>query len=220
LETPPSTRAPTWPCRADAGRGANGLGSGRKPRVHTGIGSIAANGARANQNNLTLDGVGDVDTAKMAISSDHHLDSVQEYRISPTLIRRNMALLWRSDQRGDQDGSKEFHGSGIFFHRNEGLNANNWKNNLDGLRATSSVSTTPGIYHGGPAFIRNCSTGIKNCSSSGPGISAAAQPQRIRIARFPQRSSGRAISRRASDKSGNPFPLHPRLQHSTALQRD
>ncbi|MEY2396452.1 MAG: hypothetical protein QOF94_2797, partial [Acidobacteriaceae bacterium] len=58
------------------------FGSGLQTGGHTGVGSISANGARVNQNNLTLDGVGNVDTGnngdQLATIS---LDSVQEYRI-------------------------------------------------------------------------------------------------------------------------------------------
>lgn len=49
---------------------------------HGGIGSITANGARSNQNNLTLDGIGNVDTGnngdQLATVS---VDSVQEFRV-------------------------------------------------------------------------------------------------------------------------------------------
>ena len=49
---------------------------------HGGVGSITVNGGRSNQNNLTLDGVGNVDTGnngdQLATVS---LDSVQEFRI-------------------------------------------------------------------------------------------------------------------------------------------
>src|SRR6202011_5054441 len=49
---------------------------------HGGVGSISANGARTNQNNLTLNGLGNVDTGnngdQLATVS---LDSVQEFRI-------------------------------------------------------------------------------------------------------------------------------------------
>jgi hypothetical protein len=49
---------------------------------HAGLAGISANGARANQNNLTLDGVGNVDTGnngdQLATVS---LDAVEEFKI-------------------------------------------------------------------------------------------------------------------------------------------
>ncbi|PYT16232.1 MAG: hypothetical protein DMG59_11055 [Acidobacteria bacterium] len=92
---------------------------------HGGVGSIAVNGARQNQNNLTLDGIGNVDTGnngdQLATVS---LDSVQEYRI---LTNAYQAEYGRSSGAQisvvTRSGSSEFHGSGYLFHRNEGLNA-------------------------------------------------------------------------------------------------
>src|ERR1043166_4346156 len=59
---------------------------------HGGVGSIAVNGARQNQNNLTLDGIGNVDTGnngdQLATVS---LDSVQENRI---LTNASQAKRW------------------------------------------------------------------------------------------------------------------------------
>src|SRR5229473_2792025 len=131
------------------------FGSGLQTAGHTGIGSISANGARTNQNNLTLDGVGDVDTGnngdQLATIS---LDSVQEYRI---LTNAYQAEYGRSSGAQisvvTKSGSKEFHGSGYLFHRNESLNANNWKNNRDGLLRNKFRFNDAGYTLGGPIYI-------------------------------------------------------------------
>src|SRR5947209_8677841 len=98
---------------------------------HSGLGGITANGARQNQNNLTLDGVGNVDTGnngdQLATLS---LDSVQEFKV---LTSTYQAEYGRSSGAQisvvTRSGSSDFHGSGYWFHRHEGLNADNWKNN-------------------------------------------------------------------------------------------
>ncbi|MBO0860430.1 MAG: TonB-dependent receptor [Chloracidobacterium sp.] len=122
---------------------------------HSGLGSISANGARFNQNQLTLNGVGNVDTGnngdQLATVS---LDSVQEYKI---LTSNYQAEYGRS--AGAQinvvtkSGGKEFHGSGYLFHRHEGLNANNWKNNRDGLQRNLYRFNDAGYTIGGPVKI-------------------------------------------------------------------
>src|SRR5260221_9978249 len=121
---------------------------------HAGIGNISANGGRANQNNLTLDGVGDVDTGnngdQLATIS---LDSVQEFRV---LTSNYQAEYGRSSGAQisvvTKSGSSEFHGSGYLFHRHEGLNANNWKNNRDGLPRNLFRFNDPGYTIGGPGY--------------------------------------------------------------------
>jgi hypothetical protein len=119
---------------------------------HAGLGTISANGARFNQNQLTLNGIGNVDTGnngdQLATIS---LDSVQEYKI---LTSNYQAEYGRS--AGAQinvvtkSGTKEFHGSGYLFHRHEGLNANNWKNNRDGLGRNLYRFNNAGYTIGGP----------------------------------------------------------------------
>ncbi len=119
---------------------------------HAGLGDISANGARPNQNQLTLNGVGNVDTGnngdQLATIS---LDSVQEYKI---LTSNYQAEYGRS--AGAQinvvtkSGTREFHGSGYLFHRHEGLNANNWKNNRDSLGRNLYRFNNTGYTIGGP----------------------------------------------------------------------
>ena len=122
---------------------------------HSGLSSISANGARVDQNKLTLDGIGDVDTGnngdQLATVS---LDSVQEFKI---LTSNYQAEYGRS--AGAQiivvtkSGASEFHGSGYLFHRNEGLNANNWKSNRDGQPRQLYRFNDTGYTIGGPILI-------------------------------------------------------------------
>jgi hypothetical protein len=121
---------------------------------HGGIGSISANGSRQNQNNLTLDGVGNVDTGnngdQLATVS---LNSVQEFRI---LTSNYQAQYGRSS--GSQisvvtkSGTNEFHGSGYIYHRNESLNANNWYNNRQGVQRNLFRFNDAGYTLGGPVY--------------------------------------------------------------------
>ena len=120
-----------------------------------GLGSISANGARTSQNNLTLDGIGNVDTGsnggQLATVS---LDSVQEFKI---LTSNYQAEYGRSSGAQisvvTKSGTNDFHGSGYLFHRHEGLNANNWKNNRDGNAKSKYRYNDPGYTIGGPVTI-------------------------------------------------------------------
>ena len=121
---------------------------------HGGVGSITVNGGRSNQNNLTLDGVGDVDTGnngdQLATVS---LDSVQEFRV---LTSNYQAQYGRSSGAQisvvTKSGTDQFHGSGYIEHRNESLNANNWLNNRDGQPRALFRFNDAGYTLGGPIY--------------------------------------------------------------------
>ena len=118
---------------------------------HSGLGSMTVNGGRSNQNNLTLDGVGDVDTGnngdQLATVS---LDSVQEFRV---LTSNYQAQYGRSSGAQisvvTKSGTNQFHGSGYIWHRNDSLNANNWLNNRDGLPRSKFRFNDAGYTFGG-----------------------------------------------------------------------
>jgi hypothetical protein len=122
---------------------------------HAGLANISANGARFDQNNLTLNGLGNVDTGnngdQLATIS---LDSVQEFKV---LTSNYQAEYGRSSGAQisvvTKSGTSQFHGSGYIWHRHEGLNANNWKNNRDNLPRNLFRFNDPGYTIGGPVFI-------------------------------------------------------------------
>ncbi len=122
---------------------------------HAGLAGISANGARANQNNLTLDGIGNVDTGnngdQLATVS---LDAVEEFKI---LTSNYQAEYGRSSGAQisvvTKSGSNEFHGSGYLYHRHEGLNANNWVNNRERLARQFFRFNNFGYTIGGPVYL-------------------------------------------------------------------
>jgi hypothetical protein len=122
---------------------------------HAGLAGISANGARANQNNLTLDGIGNVDTGnngdQLATVS---IDAVEEFKI---LTSNYQAEYGRSSGAQisvvTKSGSNEFHGSGYLYHRHEGLNANNWVNNREKLPRQFFRFNNFGYTIGGPVYF-------------------------------------------------------------------
>lgn len=177
---------------------------------HSGVGSIAVNGARQNQNNLTLDGVGDVDTGnngdQLATVS---LDSVQEYRI---LTNAYQAEYGRSSGAQisvvTKSGSSDFHGSGYWFHRNDSLNANNWKNNRDGLPRNQFRFNDQGYTIGGPVYIpghfnRNKDKLFFFFSQE---YQRQLKPQSEKDRTVPTALERQGDFSQSVDKNGNPFP--------------
>jgi len=77
-----------------------------------GIGG-SVNGNRNNQNNLMVDGITNIDTGSNGGQlATMNIDQIAEFK-----------MLTNS-------GTRDLHGTRYLFHRHEGLNANNWRNNL------------------------------------------------------------------------------------------
>jgi hypothetical protein len=126
-----------------------------------GANNFTANGTRPSQNQVTMNGIGDVDTGNnggMNVSVSN--DSIAEFKV---LTGSYQAEYGRSAgaqvQLVTKSGSSQFHGSGYLYHRNEGLNANTF---LDNIRPQFGLSVTPkplfryndpGYTIGGPVFI-------------------------------------------------------------------
>jgi hypothetical protein len=120
-----------------------------------GANDFTVNGARPSQNQLSINGIGNVDTGNnggmnVAVS----IDSIAEFKI---LTGSYQAEYGRS--AGGQinmvtkSGTEQFHGSGYWYHRNDGLNANSFINNVRGLPRPLFRYNDPGYTVGGPVYI-------------------------------------------------------------------
>jgi hypothetical protein len=120
-----------------------------------GLGGIFANGARGNQNNLTVDGVTNVDTGSNGgVLATLNIDQIAEFKL---MTNSQPAEIGRSSgaaiQLVTKSGSTEFHGTGYWFHRHEGLNANNWRNNQEGRARQLFRYNFFGYNVGGPILL-------------------------------------------------------------------
>jgi hypothetical protein len=122
---------------------------------HAGLSNISVNGARNNQNNLTLDGVGNVDTGnngdQLATVS---IDAVAEFKL---LSSNYQAEYGRSSGAQisvvTKSGTNEFHGSGYLYHRHDQFNANNWLSNRDRQSLQLFRFNNFGYTIGGPVYL-------------------------------------------------------------------
>ena len=128
----------------------------------TGANNFTANGTRPSQNQVTLNGIGDVDTGNNGgMNASVSNDSIAEFKV---LTGAYQAEYGRSAgaqvQLVTKSGTSQFHGSGYLYHRNEGLNANTFLNNIRpqfGLTVTPKPLfryNDPGYTIGGPIPIR------------------------------------------------------------------
>ncbi len=121
------------------------------------------NGTRANQHNLTVDGATNLDTGSNgSLHVALVLDNIAEFKI---LTSNYQAEYGRSAggsvQIVTKGGTKDFHGTGYWFHRHEGFNANSFFNNAEGRRANGTEVRPRNFYRynyqgyniGGPMYL-------------------------------------------------------------------
>jgi hypothetical protein len=100
-----------------------------------GIDSFNVNGTRANEHEFTIDGASNVDTGNNG--GTHvtlNLDSIEEVKV----LTSNYQAEFGKAAGGQvalttKSGTNQWHGDGRFFHRNEGLNANEYFNKTNEL---------------------------------------------------------------------------------------
>lgn len=119
------------------------------------IGNIFANGSRGNQQNLTLNGVTNTDygaNGRMIVTVS--LDSVQELKI----LTSNYEAEYGKNAGAQvsvvtKAGTQSFHGSGYYYYRDKGMNANTWTNNRNHIAKPLYHYNYGGYTIGGPIYI-------------------------------------------------------------------
>ena len=130
-------------------------GNDYKVAGHAGLANISVNGARGNQNNLTLDGIGNVDTGnngdQLATIS---IDAISEFKL---LSSNYQAEYGRSSGAQisviTKSGTNDYHGSGYLYHRHEQFNANSWLNNRERQARGLFRFNNFGYTIGGPVYL-------------------------------------------------------------------
>jgi Carboxypeptidase regulatory-like domain/TonB-dependent Receptor Plug Domain len=109
--------------------------------------SYNINGTRANQHEFTIDGASNVDTGN---NGGTHVtlntDAIEEVKV----LTSNYQAEYGKAAGGQialttKGGTNDWHGNGRFFHRHEGLNANEWFNKQSQLQS-STPHNDPEIY--------------------------------------------------------------------------
>jgi len=120
-----------------------------------GLDQININGTRSNQHEFTIDGASNVDTGN---NGGTHVtlntDAIEEVKI----LTSNYQAEFGKAAGGQiaivtKGGTNQFHGNGRFFHRNEGLNANDWFNNQNKTPIGIYRYNYAGYQVGGPVLF-------------------------------------------------------------------
>jgi hypothetical protein len=119
---------------------------------------FSVNGQRQSQNNVTIDGVANIDTGNNgAPMVTTNLDAVSEFKILTNAYQAEYGrAVGGQVQVVTRSGSQAFHGSGYWYGRRSGWNANSWTNK----RGPGPVVEPPeasrndfGYTLGGPIYI-------------------------------------------------------------------
>ncbi len=119
------------------------------------LGGVTINGNRTGTINLTLDGVSSLDTGSMlGPYLAPSVDAVSEVKV---LLTNYQAEYGRASggtiNAVIKGGTRDFHGTGYYFKRNEAFNANEFFRNRDGLPRPRYRFDYPGYNLGGPLYI-------------------------------------------------------------------
>jgi hypothetical protein len=127
------------------------------------INNININGNLSLQKNFTVDGITDMDTgSNNTVHYEPNIDAIQEMKV----LTSNYQAEFGRNSGGTitvvtKSGTTSFHGTAAWNHRNEGMNANSWTNNRNGLTSTGAEVSPRSKYRfnvetysiGGPVFI-------------------------------------------------------------------
>src|SRR5580704_157185 len=120
-----------------------------------GLSSVYVTGNRGTMNQLTINGIGDIDTgADGSQNVSVSTDSIAEFKVLSGQYQaeygRNAGGQIAMVTKG---GTDQLHGSGYGYHRNDSLNADTFINNARGLQRTLYRYNDPGYTVGGPVII-------------------------------------------------------------------
>ena len=198
-----------------ANNGGTGMGGPAEQ-----VSGFTANGQRPNSNNMTVDGVANIDTGdnggNMATTN---IDAVSEFKV---LMNSYQAEYGRAVgaqvQVVTKSGTQEFHGSGYWYGRRSDWNANSWTNKRAGAPAPvgqGKVIALPkasrndyGYTLGGPIFI----PGKFNMDKKklffffSQEFQRRNDPVSERLSRVPTALERTGDFSKSVDSAGNPFP--------------
>jgi hypothetical protein len=118
----------------------------------TQVSNLNANGQRSNSNNMTIDGVANIDTGDNGGNmAQTNLDAIAEFKILTSAYQAEYGrAVGAQVQVVTKSGSNRFSGSGYWYARRSEWNANTWINNRSGTPLAKSSRNDTGFTFGGP----------------------------------------------------------------------
>jgi hypothetical protein len=172
---------------------------------------FTVNGMRPNSNNVTIDGVANIDTGNNGGNmATTNLDSVAEFKVLTNSYAAEYGRATGAQvQIVTKSGSQQFRGSGYWYGRRSDWNANTWTNK----RVTPEIPKPKtsrddmGFTIGGPVFFPGFNQDKKKLFFFfSQEHQRRTEPAAERQTRVPTALERRGDFSQSVDASGNPFP--------------
>lgn len=117
--------------------------------------NFSANGARSNSNNMTIDGVANIDTGDNGGNmAQTNLDAVAEFKVLTSAYQAEYGrAIGAQVQVVTKSGSRNFAGSAYWYARRSRWNENTWFNLRSHTAMAESARNEEGFTVGGPIYI-------------------------------------------------------------------
>ncbi|MBE3123376.1 MAG: carboxypeptidase regulatory-like domain-containing protein [Planctomycetes bacterium] len=121
----------------------------------TQVSNLQSNGQRANANNMTIDGVNNIDTGDNGGNmAQTNLDAIAEFKVLTSSYQAEYGRATGAQvQVVTKSGSRDFRGSGYWYARRSAWNENTYLNKRAGIAMAKSARNDAGYTIGGPVFI-------------------------------------------------------------------
>src|SRR5215470_13170653 len=181
---------------------------------------FAVNGQRETSNNVTIDGVANIDTGNNGGNmATTNTEAVGEFKILTNSYQAEYGrAVGGQVQMVTKSGTQDFHGSGYWFGRRSSWNANTWTNNRAGAPApvgNGAVIEPPdssrddfGYTVGGPIYIKDHANTEKKKLFFfwSQEFEKRTSPPAQHTARVPTALERAGDFSQSVDNSGNPYP--------------
>ena len=188
----------------------------------TQVSNLRANGQRHNANNLTIDGVANIDTGDNGGNmAQTNLDAIAEFKVLTSSYQAEYGRATGAQvQVVTKSGTQKFSGSGYWYGRRSDWNANTWLNNRSGTKMAESARNDGGYTIGGPVYIPGVFNKDKNKLFFfwSQEFQRRTDPVGQRRATVPTALERKGDFSQSVDANGNPYPYIRDYTTRPALQ--
>jgi hypothetical protein len=176
------------------------------------VSGFTVNGQRPNSNNITIDGVANIDTGdnggNMATTN---IDSVAEFKILTNAYQAEYGRAVGGQlQVVTKSGTQAYHGSGYWYGRRSGWDANTFlnKRNTPEIKPPKTSRNDSGYTFGGPVSFPGFNADKKKLFFFfSQEYQRRVSPNGIHTTRVPTALERKGDFSQSVDSSGNPFPF-------------
>jgi hypothetical protein len=175
------------------------------------VGDFTVNGQRPNSNNITIDGVANIDTGNNGGNMvTTNIDSVAEFKVLTNSYQAEYGrAVGGQMQVVTKSGTQDFHGSGYWYGRRSGWDANTWLNNRNtpAIPKPDTSRNDSGYTIGGPvAFPGFNEDKTKLFFFWSQEFQRRTNPPSLHQTTVPTALERQGDFSQSVDSSGNPFP--------------